>query len=1060
MTERILRARFEGDSSGLKRMAQEGKQAIDSIVDAQEKASREWTDIVREAETEATSVVKQGTERRASEVEKGERRAGDAVSREAKRRLDTIQREVNETIKAIEKLPISREEKERQVARVVENGAKKASQIVQQELRRQEQAYQQAAKSGLDYGAALDEIGRRVLALASAYASLQTLLRGIEYNSQLETLSLGVASIVSANQEITNAQGQQIEGAEKLAIVQGQVAQVFKDLKQDAINTTATLPQLVESFNAAVGPAMAMGLSLDETRALTVQLVQTMGAMGIPLNQSRQEIQSILQGTIDNNSVLAKNLGITNDQVKAWAQQGTLVQSLLEKTKDFGAAGKLAGETWDGVTSTMQENWDTFLGKVTSAPAELLKQAMKGANEALEGELGDRLDDLAILFGDNMYNALLGILPVAQTFGEILLIGAEKTNQVLGGVAAMSANAGANKARVDMMRQGIGDIKGLNPVQRTALQATAHHSLDDLLLTSKTLRVSDAAQGELKQLYERTQKMAEKAADEQFIESYGNRVDSIVAGMQPKHTIKTKGGGTGGGGDKSKPLEGHQLLAAQHKAGDLSDEQYLARLNVELGKVVKNSSDYFAIREKIAGLKSDPWLDKIFEQSPGALDLRLGQHIQGNFGASLPITTLADRIGGAFETPTAMLGLGDPGAPAKAELFGPGYGKAYDEFLKREAAKLQKLAEDADKALQSGLEAGLSAFLDGGIGNLGEATYSLSKDAFSKALVDGVMSSEVKDAVGALGESLGAALQHPVTAAIAVAAMGLYEIKKAFDQVQQHNRTLDGWKEQYLNPRSQQQKDVEQWRKERDAYQREADRDVGLVEALMGFGHVKAEARKKVEVYDDLIAAVEAQNQLADAAYAAAQALDGVARRGEVVSNSVSGTELMMKLAGIESGTADYDAGVVNAYRSGLNNAGFDIDFADRLVGDRDLQKTIVSEYRGWSQDGFGTETSRDDWLVSQFGGRFEGDALRQLLESTILPMFSRLADINPTTQSVGSLSNPDHALRLDAPVNRVNNFQNQVVINTYAITGDKASFRDLVVEIMAEANTVQGQSV
>src|SRR5690606_2897888 len=124
------------------------------------------------------------------------------------------------------------------------------------------------------------------------------------------------------------------------------------------------------------------------------------------------------------------------------------------------------------------------------------------------------------------------------------------------------------------------------------------------------------------------------------------------------------------------------------------------------------------------------------------LDLRLGQLMQG-IGGNLPITSLDARVSGAFQTPSGVLGLGDTGS---AEKLGPGFGKDYDAFLKHQVEAAKRLEEDAEKALASGLEAGISAFLDGGIGSLGEATYSLSKQAFGKALIDGVMSDQLKDA--------------------------------------------------------------------------------------------------------------------------------------------------------------------------------------------------------------------------------------------------------------------------------------------------------------------------
>lgn len=274
-------------------------------------------------------------------------------------------------------------------------------------------------------------LGKLAGGFLTVAAAAETFKRGINYNAEIESLRLGIATIVSANETIRDSQGRQIEGAQKLALAQGQVAEVFEKLKQDAVNTTATLPQLAQAFNAALAPAMAMGISLDDTRKMTVGLVQAMGAMGIPLDQARQEINSILQATISEDSQLAKNLGLNNEMVKTWRDQGVLVDRLQDKLRDFTVAGAAAGQTWAGATSTLQDNLDTLLGRLTEDSFAGLTKAVNDINEAFKGDMGSDLNKIADQFGAGLADALGQAKLIAADLGKVLLMSAKGYGELL-----------------------------------------------------------------------------------------------------------------------------------------------------------------------------------------------------------------------------------------------------------------------------------------------------------------------------------------------------------------------------------------------------------------------------------------------------------------------------------------------------------------------------------------------------------------------------------------------------------------------------------------------------
>jgi hypothetical protein len=310
-----------------------------------------------------------------------------------------------------------------------------------------------------------------VMALKAAFEA------GFGFNSQIESMKLGISAIVSAQNTITDSNGRQLQGTEKLAAAQGAVADVFDRLKQDAIDTTATLPQLVSAFNAALAPATAAHLTLDQTRQVTVGLVQAAGAVGVPMDQIRQEVQSILRGQMDNNTVLKDSLNISNDQIKSWTAQGTLAKNLLKVLEDFIVAGKQAGETWEGATSTLKDNLMSLAGIFTGAAFETVKGKIQELNATA---FGPDAQQMAAEWGVILQDGVRGAIDLAIGLGKILLAGAEEAKKAYIGLKFLGTSIGAGAARRDLnvreeMMQSLASSRhGLTPMAQALLSGQAY----------------------------------------------------------------------------------------------------------------------------------------------------------------------------------------------------------------------------------------------------------------------------------------------------------------------------------------------------------------------------------------------------------------------------------------------------------------------------------------------------------------------------------------------------------------------------------------------------------
>lgn len=237
----------------------------------------------------------------------------------------------------------------------------------------------------------MQKAGTHVRGLSMEYLKLQAAFKaynlvsdfvkmGVETNAAMETARLGIASIITAQTKMKDASGSAVTGAAKLDAALQISAEQFQKLRIAGIQTAATTTELVESYQAALSAGLAAGLNFDQIRQISVRIVQAAQAMGMPMRYMREEVQSMLRGQITQNSVVAKNLGLTGAQVRLWIQQGDLAKNLLERLDAFGAVGEKVAQSWNGVTSNMREAFQVLSMEMSSTMFSSLE---KGMNDAL-----------------------------------------------------------------------------------------------------------------------------------------------------------------------------------------------------------------------------------------------------------------------------------------------------------------------------------------------------------------------------------------------------------------------------------------------------------------------------------------------------------------------------------------------------------------------------------------------------------------------------------------------------------------------------------------------------
>lgn len=222
------------------------------------------------------------------------------------------------------------------------------------------------SKGGL--GGVVQGAGQLFLAFQGVSAVLQGLQAGgksaydalIGSNEKLNAQLLQAQTTLAATSQISQG-GQLLGGVDAINASRDALQAALKQIEKDTESLVGvTSEQVNQVFSIAlsnandlVGQSQKFADPIQAATELTKGFSATLGTLGVPLDQARQEINSILKGQIDNNSIVAKSLGLTNEQVRQYKQQGVLVDELNKRFGTFVEGNKLAANSIDGISSNI-----------------------------------------------------------------------------------------------------------------------------------------------------------------------------------------------------------------------------------------------------------------------------------------------------------------------------------------------------------------------------------------------------------------------------------------------------------------------------------------------------------------------------------------------------------------------------------------------------------------------------------------------------------------------------------------------------------------------------------
>ena len=209
--------------------------------------------------------------------------------------------------------------------------------------------------------------------LASAF---NTVIGGAyEFQKSMEQNAVGISGILTSMYDLDGAT---LKWGDAMKISNG----ILKDLSSEALRTTATTQDLLETFRALLGPGTGAGMTIKQIEHLSVVGTNAVKSLGLPSNQIIQELRDLVQGGIrPASSTLATALGLKDADIKAAkASSEGLYNFLIKRLKGFEIATDETNKTVFGRLEQMKEG---------------LQRVVAGGTEGLYNDFSDTLKGIA-----------------------------------------------------------------------------------------------------------------------------------------------------------------------------------------------------------------------------------------------------------------------------------------------------------------------------------------------------------------------------------------------------------------------------------------------------------------------------------------------------------------------------------------------------------------------------------------------------------------------------------------------------------------------------------------
>ena len=180
----------------------------------------------------------------------------------------------------------------------------------------------------------------------------------VEFNSLMETSRLSIAATTLTFREYRSETGQALSQQLQLNKAVAQGAHVQSLLRSEVFRSLSSTRELTEAYIRLQSAAGTQKATSEDLVRFTGLLSNYSAATGRSLNETAQQMQMVFQGAARTSGVVGafvRSLGISNTQLRAWRDQGVIIQEITERMEKYATIGEQLNRTWPGVMSNLQD---------------------------------------------------------------------------------------------------------------------------------------------------------------------------------------------------------------------------------------------------------------------------------------------------------------------------------------------------------------------------------------------------------------------------------------------------------------------------------------------------------------------------------------------------------------------------------------------------------------------------------------------------------------------------------------------------------------------------------
>lgn len=279
---------------------------------------------------------------------------------------------------------------------------------------------------------------------------------GLDYTKQLDTQKQQLAGVLVADFNITDAQGRQLQGADKVRAAVTEAARQQALLANATKGTAATATELSQIYSEIAAPITAVGGGMDKLQQVTHLSAQVAETMGVSYKEIGTELTSMMGGT-GGNSKLARALSIDAATLKALKDTPQLLDLIITRMTalasghDQGLAGTLV--QFKEIVGLISSNIEAPILGVFKDLVDYLTKLKENAGfqdflVQLKSGVSDAAGQLEA-FGQDLARTTTNTGPLVLGLRDI----------VTGLLAVTSAFVGGTKAVVEFIGNNLGMIK-------------------------------------------------------------------------------------------------------------------------------------------------------------------------------------------------------------------------------------------------------------------------------------------------------------------------------------------------------------------------------------------------------------------------------------------------------------------------------------------------------------------------------------------------------------------------------------------------------------------------